>query len=111
MKLLITLFYSVLISTGFAQQSPAKKVVDPSRNVDNMPVLKDTGNTKEMPTRKGQGTAVDMPTYSGSATPETNIDILPRNFDGFKRTEDFQTDSTDRITPGDNKRQRKGKKQ
>jgi hypothetical protein len=111
MKLLITLFCLVLVSTGFAQQTPTKKIVDPPGNLDNMPVLKDTGHAREMPTRKGQGITIDMPVYLGPVTSGEIIATFLRNFDVAKSVRGFQTDSTDRSIPDDNKRQRSGKKQ
>ena len=52
----------MIASTAFAQQIPLTARVDSLKNLDNMPVITDTGNPAPMPVRKGAGTAVNMPT-------------------------------------------------
>jgi hypothetical protein len=63
MKLVITVGCLLVASTGLAQQSSRIARVDSLKNLDNMPVIRDTGNPVLMPTKRGSGTAVDMPTW------------------------------------------------
>ncbi|MBO0938176.1 hypothetical protein J2I47_16610 [Fibrella sp. HMF5335] len=110
MKLLITLFCSVLASAGLAQQNSTKNRVDSLRNVDNMPVLRDIAHAREMPTRTGQGTAINMPTYSGPPASDENLATFLRNFDVPKNSKGLQPDSSNRPNPNADKLHPKNRK-